>query len=108
MTFTAQASGVPEPAYQWRHDEMDIPGATGASYSIPSATYDDALLALGERRFDAALCHMARFDMADLRNSCELSTDCFGQLGGLSFRFRIIGNPSGARRKVAATVEVIS
>jgi len=35
-------------------------------YLILDATDEAALLALGERRFDAALCHMALFDMAEL------------------------------------------
>jgi hypothetical protein len=42
VTFTVQASGVPEPTYQWRHDEADISGETSASYTIPSAAYGDA------------------------------------------------------------------
>jgi 2-polyprenyl-3-methyl-5-hydroxy-6-metoxy-1,4-benzoquinol methylase len=35
-------------------------------YSVLDATDEAALLALGEGRFDAALCHMALFDMAEL------------------------------------------
>lgn len=35
-------------------------------YSVLDATDEAALLALGERRFDAALCHMALFDMAEV------------------------------------------
>jgi SAM-dependent methyltransferase len=35
-------------------------------YQVLDATDGDALLSLGERRFDAALCNMALFDMADI------------------------------------------
>lgn len=41
-TFTAAASGTPAPAYQWRFNGFDIPGATGASLTVspvsPSVT----------------------------------------------------------------------
>jgi len=36
-------------------------------YLILDATEEAGLLALGERGFDAALCHMALFDLAELR-----------------------------------------
>lgn len=36
-------------------------------YRVLDATDGAALLALGEGRFDAALCHMALFDMAEIR-----------------------------------------
>jgi 2-polyprenyl-3-methyl-5-hydroxy-6-metoxy-1,4-benzoquinol methylase len=36
-------------------------------YSVLDATDYEALVALGERSFDAALCNMALFDMADIR-----------------------------------------
>ncbi len=42
VTFTAAANGVPTPTYQWRKDGADIPGATGATYTIASVTYADA------------------------------------------------------------------
>jgi hypothetical protein len=42
VTFTAQASGVPQPTYQWRHNDADITGATSASLNIPNAAYGDA------------------------------------------------------------------
>jgi 2-polyprenyl-3-methyl-5-hydroxy-6-metoxy-1,4-benzoquinol methylase len=35
-------------------------------YHLLDATDEAALLALGEQRFDAALCHMALFDMAEI------------------------------------------
>ena len=35
-TFTAAASG--SPTYQWKKDNVDIPGATGASYTVSNAT----------------------------------------------------------------------
>ena len=34
MTFTVEASGEPEPTYQWQKDSRDIPEATGASYTV--------------------------------------------------------------------------
>jgi len=36
-------------------------------YRVIDATDENALLALGEQTFDAALCHMALFDMADVQ-----------------------------------------
>jgi hypothetical protein len=41
ITFTTLASGVPEPTYQWQFNSNSIAGATGASYSIPSASLSD-------------------------------------------------------------------
>jgi SAM-dependent methyltransferase len=40
--------------------------AHGLSFEIVDATDEDALLALGEGQFDAALCAMALFDMAEI------------------------------------------
>ena len=46
VTFQIVASGIPSISYQWRLGGVAIPGATGASYTIPSAasahigTYD--------------------------------------------------------------------
>jgi 2-polyprenyl-3-methyl-5-hydroxy-6-metoxy-1,4-benzoquinol methylase len=37
------------------------------TYHVLDATDEAALLALGERRFDVALCNMALFDMADIQ-----------------------------------------
>ncbi|MBL9216481.1 MAG: immunoglobulin domain-containing protein [Opitutaceae bacterium] len=42
VTFSAAASGVPAPTYQWRKDGVDLAGATAASYSIPGTTTADA------------------------------------------------------------------
>jgi 2-polyprenyl-3-methyl-5-hydroxy-6-metoxy-1,4-benzoquinol methylase len=42
-------------------------GAHGIEYHVLDATDEAALLVLGERRFDAAICSMALFDMADIR-----------------------------------------
>ncbi|MBN1129947.1 MAG: immunoglobulin domain-containing protein [Chitinispirillaceae bacterium] len=36
-TFTVAAAGVPAPTYQWKKDGADIPGATGAGYTIACA-----------------------------------------------------------------------
>jgi len=41
-TFTAIASGVPQPTYQWRLEGANLPGATANSYTIPSAQLGDA------------------------------------------------------------------
>lgn len=38
VTFTAAATGNPAPQIKWRKDGKDIPGATGPSYTIESAT----------------------------------------------------------------------
>ena len=36
VTLSVQADGASDLAYQWQHDGVDIPGATGSSFSIPS------------------------------------------------------------------------
>jgi 2-polyprenyl-3-methyl-5-hydroxy-6-metoxy-1,4-benzoquinol methylase len=36
------------------------------TYTVLDATDEAALLSLGERQFDAAICHMALFDMAEI------------------------------------------
>jgi sugar lactone lactonase YvrE len=41
VTFTAAATGTPPPTYQWRKDNVDIAGATGASFSIAAFTSGD-------------------------------------------------------------------
>jgi ubiquinone/menaquinone biosynthesis C-methylase UbiE len=41
-------------------------GAERITYAVLDATDESALLSLGERRFDAALCAMALFDMAQI------------------------------------------
>jgi 6-phosphogluconolactonase (cycloisomerase 2 family) len=40
-TFTVVASGTPAPVYQWKKNNMSIPGATSASYTTPPATIND-------------------------------------------------------------------
>jgi hypothetical protein len=40
--FTAAATGSPAPTYQWKKDNAVINGATSATYSISSATMNDA------------------------------------------------------------------
>jgi glucose/arabinose dehydrogenase len=40
-TFTVGASGAAPLSYQWRQNGGDIPGATGPSYTLPSATLAD-------------------------------------------------------------------
>ena len=42
VTFEVQASGDGLLVYQWQKDAVDISGATAASYTIASSTYDDA------------------------------------------------------------------
>ncbi len=41
-TLTVVATGAPAPTYQWKKNGVDIPSATGASYTISSATGTDA------------------------------------------------------------------
>jgi|GEM_PF-1107392 len=38
VTFTASATGSPAPTLQWRKNGVNIGGATGTSYSIPSVS----------------------------------------------------------------------
>ncbi|HHH42639.1 MAG TPA: hypothetical protein ENK49_00730 [Gammaproteobacteria bacterium] len=40
-TFQTTATGDQPLVYQWRRDGQDIPGATGASYTLPLATLAD-------------------------------------------------------------------
>ncbi|HWM93306.1 MAG TPA: PQQ-dependent sugar dehydrogenase [Thermoanaerobaculia bacterium] len=40
-TFTAGASGAAPLLYQWRRDGVDLPGATGTSYTLPKAELSD-------------------------------------------------------------------
>lgn len=42
LTLTVGASGTPPLGYQWSRNLVDIPGATGPSYTIVSATPGDA------------------------------------------------------------------
>ena len=44
VTFTVVASGAGTLTYQWRRNGMNIPGATGASFTIASTTAGDAAL----------------------------------------------------------------
>ena len=41
VSFTASASGTPAPAFQWQRNQVDIPGATGVSYTIAAAAAAD-------------------------------------------------------------------
>lgn len=38
VTFSVTATGIPNPTYAWRYKGNPIPGATGATYTIDSAT----------------------------------------------------------------------
>ena len=42
VTFAALASGSPAPAYQWQMNGMNIPGATGTSYTITNTGLSNA------------------------------------------------------------------
>jgi hypothetical protein len=42
VTFTAAASGLPTPTYQWKKNGVNIAGATSASYTISSVKSSDA------------------------------------------------------------------
>jgi len=42
VTFTAAASGTPAPTYQWQKNNVNINGATGASYSLAHVVPADA------------------------------------------------------------------
>lgn len=42
VTFSVVSTGTPAPTYQWRKGDSPIPGATAATYTIPSASVDDA------------------------------------------------------------------
>jgi len=47
--------------------QRTVERAEQIAYHVVDATNEDALLALGEGRFHAALCQMALFDMAEIR-----------------------------------------
>ena len=40
-TFSVTANGTPPLVYQWQRNDADIPGATGASYTLPNAQPSD-------------------------------------------------------------------
>jgi len=42
VTFSAAASGTPTPTYQWQKNSVNIPGATGTTYSISNVAASDA------------------------------------------------------------------
>lgn len=41
LSFTASATGTPAPTYQWYLNNVPIPGATGATYTIASSSAAD-------------------------------------------------------------------
>ena len=41
-TFTAAATGIPDPAYQWKFNGVNIPGATSSSYTRDNVQPADA------------------------------------------------------------------
>ncbi|MGE0479441.1 MAG: immunoglobulin domain-containing protein, partial [Phycisphaerae bacterium] len=42
LSLTVVATGVPPLSYQWRKDNVNIPGATSATYTIPAVSSGDA------------------------------------------------------------------
>lgn len=42
VSFSVTANGTPAPTYQWYYNNVGIPGATSATYSIASATLSQA------------------------------------------------------------------
>ncbi len=42
FTVSVTATGNPVPAYQWRRDGLDVPGATAPSYTVTGAQTNDA------------------------------------------------------------------
>ncbi|MSU21981.1 MAG: hypothetical protein EXS30_11375 [Pedosphaera sp.] len=40
--FSVEASGVPAPDYQWRHNGIDLPGETGASLTVSNVGLNSA------------------------------------------------------------------
>ncbi len=41
-TFSIAAAGNPQPTYQWQKSGVNIPGATGSSYTIPVVSLSDS------------------------------------------------------------------
>lgn len=64
------ALGAQVTAFDFASEMIEIArrraGAEAIDYRVLDATDEDALLALGEESFDAALCSMALFDMAEI------------------------------------------
>jgi hypothetical protein len=42
VSFSVSATGTPAPSFQWNKNNVQIPGATGSTYSIGSSTANDA------------------------------------------------------------------
>ncbi len=42
VTFTASATGVPSPSYQWKFNDANIAGATGTNFTITNVQYTNA------------------------------------------------------------------
>ena len=42
VTFTCAAGGTPAPAYQWRFNGTNLPGATAATLPLPNVTLGQA------------------------------------------------------------------
>lgn len=78
--FSVQTTGFPAPTYQWRKNGTAIVGATGRTYSIPSAATTDA------GRFDVVARNelgTATSDVATLVvNARDFAGQYFGQLSG--------------------------
>lgn len=41
-TFTVAATGIPDPTYQWQLNGTNLPGATSATFALPSVALTDA------------------------------------------------------------------
>jgi glucose/arabinose dehydrogenase len=110
-TFTVSATGSAPLAYRWQRDGVDIPGATGSSYTLEnaqlgdsgarlraivtnasgSATSDEATLTVTSNRPPAATVDApAAYDAGDeIAYAGRASDPEDGALGGASFTWRI-------------------
>lgn len=42
FTFTAAATGLPQPAFRWQHEGQDLPDATGAELALAGVSEVDS------------------------------------------------------------------
>jgi len=96
-SFTVGADGG-TLSYQWRHDGLDIPGATGPTYSIPAAVPDDAgsYDVVVSNECGSTVSSPATLTVCTPDNPADLDGDCTVGLADLAALLAHYGTTSGA------------